>query len=50
MTWAEKKLGITETYKDYDEMLVKADLDAVSFVTSSSMRLKKGSTFSPRNP
>ena len=37
LAWAEKELDITETYKDYEEMLEKADLDAVFLVTSSSM-------------
>ena len=37
LAWAEKELGISETYTDYDEMLAKADLDAVFLVTSSSM-------------
>ncbi len=37
LAWAEKELGISQTYSDYDEMLEKADLDAVFLVTSSSM-------------
>jgi len=37
LSWAEGELGITALYPDYDEMLDKADLDAVFLVTSSSM-------------
>ncbi|RKX89061.1 MAG: inositol 2-dehydrogenase [Spirochaetes bacterium] len=37
LSWAEEELGITELYSDYDEMLNKADLDAVFLVTSSAM-------------
>jgi len=41
LVWAEKELGISQTYQDYDEMLAKADLDAVFLVTSSSMHAEQ---------
>ena len=41
LTWAEKELGVNETYKDYEEMLEKADLDAVFLVTTSSMHAEQ---------
>lgn len=37
LNWAGEELGITQKYTDYDEMLEKADLDAVFLVSSSSM-------------
>jgi len=35
LAWAREVLGVTKTYDSYDEMLNKADLDAVFLVTSS---------------
>jgi len=37
LSWAEEELGVSGLFSDYDEMLDKADLDAVFLVTSSSM-------------
>ncbi len=37
LSWAERELGITALYTDYEQMLEKADLDAAFLVTSSSM-------------
>lgn len=41
LSWARDELGIVETYPDYDQMLEKADLDAVFLVTSSSQHAEQ---------
>lgn len=37
LTFAKEQLGVKDTYKDFDEMLAKADIDAVAIVTSSGL-------------
>jgi myo-inositol 2-dehydrogenase/D-chiro-inositol 1-dehydrogenase len=37
LDWAKTELGIEKVYGDYDEMLAKADMDAVYLVSSSSV-------------
>lgn len=36
LEFAKKELGVTDVYTDYNEMLAKADIDAVVIVTTSS--------------
>lgn len=36
LEYAKNKLGVTDLYTDYREMLAKADIDAVAIVTTSS--------------
>lgn len=36
LAWAREELGITKTYKDYDEMINSGEIDAAFLVTSSS--------------
>ena len=36
LEYAKEKLGVTDVYTDYREMLAKADIDAVVIVTTSS--------------
>lgn len=41
LTRAREQFGITDTYTDYDEMLQKADIDAVAVVTPSVMHFEQ---------
>lgn len=36
LEFAKNELGVTDVYTDYNEMLAKADIDAVAIVTTSS--------------
>ena len=36
LAWARSELGIQDTYTDFNEMLQRADMDAVAIVTTSS--------------
>lgn len=37
LEYAKKELGVTDVYTDFDEMLAKADIDAVAIVTTSGL-------------
>ena len=37
LEYAKNELGVTDVYTDFDEMLAKADIDAVAIVTTSGM-------------
>lgn len=41
LTRAREQFGIADTYTDYDEMLQKADIDAVAIVTPSMMHFEQ---------
>lgn len=37
LEYAQKELGVKDVYTDFDEMLAKADIDAVAIVTTSGL-------------
>lgn len=41
LDFAKNELGITDLYQDYDEMLAKADIDAVVIVTTSGLHCEQ---------
>ena len=41
LDFARNELGVQDCYKDYDEMLAKADIDAVAIVTTSGLHCEQ---------
>ena len=41
LEFAQKELGVQEVYSDFDEMLAKADLDAVAIITTSGLHCEQ---------
>ncbi len=41
LVFAKEELGITDCYTDFDEMLAKADIDAVAIVTTSGLHCEQ---------
>ena len=37
LEYAQNELGVKDVYTDFDEMLAKADIDAVAIVTTSGL-------------